>query len=108
MTDKEWKKVSPYLLKEFYPLTPWRKGTDNTDFAAFCYYDAEREEGVILAFRQEKCQRERLRVVLPFAQEWNRYRIVDEDSGEELVVDGKLTLDFAAPRTAKLQWIKKM
>ena len=52
----EWKKVAPYLLKEFYTLTPWHKEKDNTDFTAFCYYDPEKEDGVILAFRQERCE----------------------------------------------------
>ena len=104
---REWKRVSPYLLKEFYPLTPWHKERDNTDFTAFCYFDPDKEEGVILAFRQEWCVRETLRLTLPFAMEGDRYSYVDEDSGEEVVAGKNLVLSFAAPHTAKLLWVKK-
>ena len=104
----EWKKVSPYLLKEFYPLTPWHKEKDNTDFTAFCYYDPEKEEGVILAFRQERCNRDLLKISLPFANQSDRYTVTDEDSCEQKITGGIITLRFDAPRTAKLIWVKKI
>ena len=103
----EWKRVTPYLLKEFYPLTPWHKERDNTDFTAFCYYDPEKEDGVILAFCQERCDRNLLRISLPFANAADRYTVADQDSGEEMTTDGIVTLCFDAPRTAKLLWVKK-
>ena len=103
----EWKKVAPYLLKEFYPLTPWHKEKDNTDFTAFCYFDPETESGAILAFRQEACQRERITLTLPFAN-GEEYRVTDEDSREEQrTTQGRITLAFDAPRTARLLWVKK-
>ena len=105
---REWKKVAPYMLKEFYTLTPWHKEKDTTDFTAFCYYDPEKEEGVILAFRQEKCARDILRVFLPFASASDRYTVTDEDSHEEIATDSIVTLRFDAPRTAKLLWVKKI
>lgn len=104
----EWKRVAPYLLGEFYTLTPWHSEKDITDFTAFCYLDPIKEEGVILAFRQEKCQRERLEVALPFAVNGDRYNVADEDSGEEWVINTRISLDFDAPRTSKLLWIKKI
>ena len=104
----EWKRIKPYLLKEFYTLTPWHKEKDNTDFTAFCYYDPEKEEGVILAFRQEKCAKETLRISLPFVDNGDGYIITDEDSHEERTTDGIITLHFDAPRTAKLLWVKKI
>ena len=104
----EWKKVTPYLLKEFYTLTPWHKERDNTDFTAFCYYDPEKEEGVILAFCQEQCGRSLLQVSLPFACGGDSYRITDEDSKAETVTGGDIMLEFDAPRTAKLLWVKKI
>ena len=103
----EWKKLSPYLLKEFYPLTPWHKEKDNTDFAAFCYYDPEAEEGAILAFRQEACLRERLTVVLPFADKGARFLLTDEDSGAQETTNERIELYFDRPRTARLLWVKK-
>lgn len=103
----EWKKVTPYLLKEFYPLTPWHKEKDNTDFTAFCYYDPDNEKGVIFAFRQEKCTRDTLRISLPFVDSKDEYTVTDEDSHNEILIDSTLTLHFDAPRTAKLLWVKK-
>lgn len=104
---REWKKLSCYLLKDFYPLTTWHKEKDNSDFTAFCYYDPEKESGVILAFRQEKCERDTLPVALPFAAAADTYTLTDEDSGALSTVSQSVTLHFDAPRTAKLIWIKK-
>ena len=105
---REWKRVAPYLLKEFYTLTPWHGEQDTADFTAFCYYDPKKEEGVILAFRQEKCAKETLRISLPFVDNGDGYIITDEDSHEERTTDGIITLHFDAPRTAKLLWVKKI
>lgn len=103
----EWKMVSPYLLKEFYLLTPWHKESDTTDFTAFCYFDAEQHNGVILAFRQENCVRDKLTVSLPFVESNTIYTIIDEDSGEIIeTTEALLELSFAQPRTARLLWIK--
>ena len=81
---------------------------DTDDFTAFCYYDPDREDGVILAFRQENCAGDLLEVSLPFASGADRYTITDEDSREESVTDRVVTLRFEAPRTAKLLWVKKV
>ena len=105
---QEWKKISPYLLKEFYPLTPWHKEEDTAGFTAFCYYDPDKDEGVMLAFRQEKCDRELLCIELPFASSNDNYLITDEDSKAESIVGNSVTLHFDEPRTAKLLWIKKI
>ncbi len=104
----EWKKVRPYLLKEFYTLTPWHKEKDTTDFTAFCYYDPEKEEGVIFAFRQERCERGELCLSLPFANNINKYTVTDEDSDDKIITGGIITIRFDAPRTAKLLWLKKV
>ena len=105
---REWKKVAPYLLKEFYTLTPWHSANDTTAFTAFCYYDTEKEEGVILAFRQEHCGRESLNISLPFANDVDRYTVTDEDSGDQVIANGVIALDFDRKRKAKLLWIKKI
>ncbi len=103
----EWKRVAPYLLKEFYILTPWHTEKDNTDFCAFCYYDPEDEAGVILAFRQEECARTELTLSLPFASVSDRYTLTDEDSKDVTETDGIISLHFDEPRTARLLWVKK-
>ena len=103
----EWKKIAPYLLGEFYPLTPWHKEKDNTDFTAYCYFDPEKEEGVLLAFRQEECRREQLSLSLPFANGGEDYTLIDEDSGEKIQTKGSFALRFDRPRTARLLWVSK-
>ena len=105
---REWKRVAPYLLKEFYTLTPWHKEKDTTDFTAYCYFDPEKEEGVILAFSQENCNRDMLCISLPFADKGDRYIITDEDSGKKTETDGFVKLCFDSPRTARLLWVKRI
>jgi alpha-galactosidase len=101
---KEWKKVSPYLLKEFYTLTPWHSEQEKNGFCAFCYFDPAQEKGVLLAFCQEECEGRELTLDLPFSGE---YLFTDEDSGERLKAENKLTIRFAGAREAKLLWIEK-
>jgi hypothetical protein len=96
------------LLKEFYTLTPWHTEKDTTNFTAFSYYDPDKEEGIVLAFCQETYQKERLHVMLPFAERGERFSVVDEDTKEEHTVQGQIDLYFDAQRTAKLLWIKKI
>ncbi|MBQ8164184.1 MAG: alpha-galactosidase [Clostridia bacterium] len=105
---KEWKEVSPYLLKEFYVLTPWHRENDTNDFTAYCYFDPETEKGVLFAFRQESCVRNKLRVSLPFAHAGEKYSFTDKDSGEKIVSDGKAELYFENPRMARLLWIERV
>lgn len=105
---KEWKRVSPYLLKEFYTLTPWHTEKDTSDFTSFCYFDPNQEEGVLFAFRQEACRKEQLCVVLPFVGKGEKYAVTDEDDKKSFVTEGKLELRFDSSRTAKLFWIKKV
>ena len=100
----EWKKVAPYLLKEFYVLTPYHKIDDTTGFTAYAYYDPDTETGVLLAFRQENCPDSLLTLDLSFAD--RKYTLTDEDTKEEYETDGSLTLQFDKPRTAKLLWIE--
>lgn len=102
---REWDKVKLFLLKEFYPLTPWHSEDVKDAFTAFAYFDPEREEGVLLAFWQEDCEQAGLAVPLPFAVSGS-WILTDEDTGEELCVSGgSVTLAFEQPRTARLLWV---
>lgn len=105
---KEWKRVSPYMLKEFYLLTPWRSGGEMTDFTSYCFYDPETESGVLLAFRQEQCAQDTLTVSLPFAETGDTYVLTDEDTGETVTVERRLSLPMPTIRSAKLLWMKKI
>ena len=87
---------------------PFRFTYDNKSFTSFCYFDPEKEEGVILAFRQERCPLDTLDISLPFAKDFGSFVVLDEDTKEEYATDGKLSITFDAPRSAKLLWIKKL
>lgn len=103
---KEWKRVAPFLLKEFYPLTPWHAEKQTDGFTAFCYFDPEREEGALFAFRQETCEQELLHITLPFAGE-SAYVLTDEDTKETLQAKSEIGIRLPNVRSAKLFWLKK-
>ena len=108
----EWKKISPYLLKDFYVLTPWHHQEDKSSFTAYCFYDEDRKRGALLLFRMEACPEDQLTVRLPFAGEESTYLLTDEGSNETWLRDGaalkKAGQTFILPerRTARLIWIK--
>ena len=99
----EWKKAAPYLLKEFYVLTPWHSGQDDTGFTAFCFFDPETEKGCLLAFRQSGCEQTSLNITLPFAAD--KCTVTDEDSGKTFETGADFTLEFDQPRSSKLLWV---
>jgi len=102
---RECKRVAPYMLKEFYALTPWHCEQETNGFTAYAYYDPDSQTGCLLAFRQETCEESDLTVTLPFAG--GNCRLIDEDSDESYpVTDGQVTLHFADARTARLLWIE--
>ncbi len=102
----EWKRVSPYLLKDLYVLTPWHTEKDTYGFTACAFHDPDTASGALLAFRQEKCLEDTLSVVLPFAAGGDGYCLKDEDTGETLTGSGGVfTLRFSVPRQARLLWI---
>ena len=108
---KEWKRVSPYLLKDFHVLTPWHTAEDTCGFTALSYFDAVAGRGVLLAFRQEQCEEDTLYTDLPYVDGAQRCTLTDEDTGETLTFTGEelrsgaLKLYFAKPRTARLLWV---
>lgn len=103
----EWKRVSPYLLKDFYVLTPWHPETETTGYTAYAFFDPETLSGVLLAFRQEKCQEETVFLPLPFAGEGETFVLRDEDTGDTLIAGRQgITLRFERPRQARLLWIR--
>jgi alpha-galactosidase len=109
----EWKKVSPYLLKDFYVHTLWHSEMDKSDFTAFSYFDPEKEKGVLLCFRQENCSSNTLALSLPYAEEGKNYLLTDEDTGEKMVYSGiqlvhGITLTLKMPRSSRLIWVEKI
>lgn len=109
----EWKKLNKYLLKDFYPLTPWHSENEKDGFTAFSFYDPEEEKGILLIFRMEECLQEEITVNLPFANEGEQYKLTDEDSGEVTLLSGgklgsDITFNLPEKRMARLVWIEKV
>lgn len=110
---KEWDRVKPYLLKEFYVHTPWHSKEDTSGFCAFSYFDSDTQKGIITAFRQESCEENSLKICLEYADKNSMYELKDEDSGKANVYPGDelqtgLTLQFATPKSSHLIWIEKI
>ena len=105
---KEWRRVSPYILKDMYVHTPWHTEEETTGFTAYSYFDPETREGVLLAFRQEACEEERLTLTFPFLKAEETCTMTDEDTGETLEAGGgaPFELAFAEKREARLLWLK--
>lgn len=109
---REWDRVKPYLLKDFYVLTPWHTYTDLSGFTAYSFFDSEKKEGLLLAFRQEKCEENTLPITLPFIASDEKCIMTDEDTGDIIETEGiemkekGIWLYFDKPRCARLIWVK--
>ncbi|MBQ4158719.1 MAG: alpha-galactosidase [Clostridia bacterium] len=102
----EWKKVNPYLLKDFYTLTSWHSGEEKDGMTAYCYFDPEEEKGVLFAFRQEECEEDTVKISLPFAK--GLWKMTDEDTGDVIPApEGEAEILLLEKRTAKLMWVEK-
>ena len=100
---KEWRKVSPYLLKEFYTLTPWHDQREKDGFTAYSFYDSQRKKGILLAFRQEECNESVLSVKLPFVNDTEECILMDEDTMKSIKCTGEeFQIMFDKPRMSKL------
>ncbi len=55
----QWRQVAPYLFGDFYPLTNY--STTNSVWMAWQFDCPERGEGLVQAFRREKCPGESIR-----------------------------------------------
>ena len=105
----EWAKVNPYLLKDFYPMTPWHHRTDRAGFTAFGYNDPETDKGLMLLFRMEDCEDDTLTVTVPWMEPGCTCRLTDEDTGETWTADSaEMSFQLADKRTSRLIWTEKI
>ena len=102
----EWKQMNPYLLKEFYVLTPWHREHERGSFTAYSFFDPETETGVLLAFRGEDCGQSEVSLCLPFTQ-GKDYILTDADSGKTITTKDEFDLYFECPRQARLLFVKR-
>lgn len=108
---REWKKVSPWLLKDFYVHTPWHSEHDRSNFTAYSFYDEEQGRGVLFLFRMENCPLDFINVKFPYAKADRNYTLRDEDTKEESIIDGRKASSegvrflLAEKRMARLIWV---
>ena len=88
MRHEQWKQVSKFFLKDFYPLTPY--ATENTAWVAWQFDDPESGAGVIQVFRRADTFYESASLKLQAIDRTARYELTDLDadmrevSGDEL------------------------
>ena len=104
---KEWKRLSPYLLKDFYVHTDWHSQYEKDGFTAYSFIDPDTGRGALLAFRMEECAEDTLTLQLPYGKEAS-LRLTDEDSGDVMTLSAgePVTLVMPEPRTARLLWVE--
>ncbi|MBQ7446273.1 MAG: alpha-galactosidase [Clostridia bacterium] len=106
---KEWRALSKYFYKDFYPLTAYSSGDDV--WRAYEYYDEEAGEGAVMVFRAAN-NAESEKVLKLHADTSAKYIVKDCDgklaglfSGFELENGLKITLE--EPGTSTLIFISK-
>ena len=87
-TFGEWKKYNHLLVKDMYPLTPWHRHDDDSNWTAIVWHDRETDEAVLEAFRQETCQEPYYTAVLGFLVPDKKYTLTNEDTGETISMTG--------------------
>ncbi len=87
-TFGEWKKYNHLLVKDFYPLTPWRRHDDDSHWTAIAWHDRVTDEAVLEAFRQETCEEPEYVARLKFLKPGKEYSLVNEDTGETMARTG--------------------
>ena len=107
-----WKKYKDLLVQDFYHLTPYHGIKDKTGWTVFAYNDRKKDEGIVLAFRQPKCDQPTCTIKLPFVQKGKVYSITNTDTNETIDIAGtKLlagyTLSLAEPRSSLLLEVKQ-
>ena len=110
---QEWKSVRHLLLRDLYVLTPWHHRLDRMGWTVFAYDAPDTGESLLLAFRQEECERDTQIVKLPFAENGAKYEVTDSDTGATRTIEGKelretgLTVKLDRPRSSAMFRIRR-
>ena len=87
-TFGEWKKYNHLLVKDMYPLTPWHRPEDDSNWTAIAWHDRETGEAVLQAFRQETCQEPEYTAFLKFLDPARNYKVTNVDTAETMIKTG--------------------
>ncbi len=77
--QQEWKGINKYLTKDYYPLTPYHKVSDDKTWDVFQFMDPKTGEGIIQGFRKEHCESRVCEVKVQGLDNDAYYQISDPD-----------------------------
>jgi alpha-galactosidase len=77
--QKEWMQVKKYFYDDFYILTPWHPEPETDKWTVYMFINPTTQEGVIQAFRQERCEEESVTVKVRGVEADKYYTITDVD-----------------------------
>ncbi len=107
-TFGEWKKYNHLLVEDFYPLTPWHRPDDDSNWTAFAWHDHRTDEAVLQAFRQETCPDPEYTAFLKFLRPDRKYSLTNEDTGETItrlgseLASGGIRIELAEPKSSAI------
>jgi alpha-galactosidase len=91
----EFRRVEPYLLGDFYPLTPYSLA--NNAWMAWQYDRPEIGEGAIQVFRRPECASETMRIKLRGMKPAARYTLANFDPAPAIELSGKELMEMGIP-----------
>lgn len=83
----EWKKAAPYMLGDYYPLTPYSIAHDK--WIAWQFNRPESNDGMIQAFRRGECSDDTITCPLSGLNPKSKYEIYNFDTKEKEIANGK-------------------
>lgn len=86
---RNFKRLRPYYYGDYYPLTETENILRNDRWLAYQLNRPEKGDGIIMAFRREKCEDNSLQVKLKGMDKNASYELLDEDSGEKMIKKGE-------------------
>ena len=95
----EYRRVEPYLLGDFWPLTPW--SLDRTAWIAWQFDRPEIGEGFVQAFRRPESFYETARLPLRGLDPGATYELTDFDSDRPITMTAKELTEQGLPVTLK-------
>lgn len=110
----EWNEIKQYFFNDFYVLTPYIGINDNVNWTSYMYFDADRNSGVLQAFRPDSdASVASKNIVLKGLNPDSYYRLRDIDGvnsyvsvkGSDLMSSG-ITLNTTSKRTAIIIYIE--
>jgi alpha-galactosidase len=87
----EMRAIQPYLLADYYPLTPYSRAKDA--WLAWQHHSPEKNEGAIQVFRREDCAADAMQLRLHGLNADQTYALTDADTGTTQKMLGKALME---------------